>query len=323
MIDNQNVYAGYDDPLTRKTQIIPPVPGKLGIGIPTGGTTGQVLKKKTDADGDVEWGEGGGGGITADTYDLATEYAAADVQLSNLPLCFIGAPAPQEPGQYVTFAWTSNFDGSANTSTLKNLVEGNPVLSITNVSQEVSGAISKAEVDKLFTNIYSSADMDELVFTTNGTTGTAFYAGLTPVLRIRLQGIKSNNVVFDYSKGYVGAQQLVKFVGKEPELEGDDDVTSNMVINISNSGIASQVFDDACTAISDDDTDIEYDHLRLSASLSFIKGFTSADIVELTEVSEPQSMISQTAKVKVDASQFIMAIQTRAATSQEVYIPTT
>lgn len=55
--------------------------GKDGTGIPAGGTTGQVLKKKSNTDGDVEWGTGGGGGSAvwgdisgtlADQTDLKT-----------------------------------------------------------------------------------------------------------------------------------------------------------------------------------------------------------------------------------------------------------
>ena len=39
-------------------------PGQDGIGVPSGGLTGQVLKKKSDSNYDTEWGEvGGGGGV--------------------------------------------------------------------------------------------------------------------------------------------------------------------------------------------------------------------------------------------------------------------
>lgn len=39
--------------------------GQDGHGVPTGGVTGQVLKKKSNTDYDTEWGEGGGGGGAA------------------------------------------------------------------------------------------------------------------------------------------------------------------------------------------------------------------------------------------------------------------
>ena len=49
-----------------------------GTGLPPGGTTGQVLKKKSDADGDVEWaddetGDGGGGG-TDNFVEVALDF---------------------------------------------------------------------------------------------------------------------------------------------------------------------------------------------------------------------------------------------------------
>ena len=36
------------------------ISGDVGGGVPDGGTTGQVLQKKSDADQDVEWGDGSG-----------------------------------------------------------------------------------------------------------------------------------------------------------------------------------------------------------------------------------------------------------------------
>lgn len=46
--------------------------GTDGEGVPDGGTTGQILKKKSDTDQDVEWGDGGGAGtgdMTKAVYD--------------------------------------------------------------------------------------------------------------------------------------------------------------------------------------------------------------------------------------------------------------
>ena len=37
--------------------------GQNGVGVPTGGTTGQVLKKKSDTNFDTEWANGGSGGV--------------------------------------------------------------------------------------------------------------------------------------------------------------------------------------------------------------------------------------------------------------------
>ena len=52
------------------------ISGDNGVGVPAGGTTGQVLKKKSDTDYDTEWanesggGSGGGGGV--EVVDLGT-----------------------------------------------------------------------------------------------------------------------------------------------------------------------------------------------------------------------------------------------------------
>jgi len=48
-----------DDP---KVPIVPPKDPVPGGGLPSGGTTGQVLTKASNADGDVIWADGGGGG---------------------------------------------------------------------------------------------------------------------------------------------------------------------------------------------------------------------------------------------------------------------
>ena len=54
--------------------------GEDGQGVPAGGTTGQVLKKKSDTDYDAEWGDesgGSGGGSGVEVVDLGT------VEISN------------------------------------------------------------------------------------------------------------------------------------------------------------------------------------------------------------------------------------------------
>ena len=46
--------------------------GPAGPGVPAGGTTGQVLKKKSGTDYDTEWGDGGSGDIFLCTYNSTT-----------------------------------------------------------------------------------------------------------------------------------------------------------------------------------------------------------------------------------------------------------
>lgn len=47
------------------------IDGTNGVGVPTGGTTGQTLSKKTDADYDTEWVDAGSGGTTITTQPSA------------------------------------------------------------------------------------------------------------------------------------------------------------------------------------------------------------------------------------------------------------
>lgn len=57
---------------TPKPIIIPPPDPVPGSGLPPGGTTGQVLTKKSDADGDVVWASGGGGSPVVIDTTLST-----------------------------------------------------------------------------------------------------------------------------------------------------------------------------------------------------------------------------------------------------------
>lgn len=54
--------------------------------VPTGGTTGQVLVKKSNADNDVEWQTGGSGGASGDTFPIGaiSEYAGATAPINWL-----------------------------------------------------------------------------------------------------------------------------------------------------------------------------------------------------------------------------------------------
>lgn len=65
--------------------------GKDGLGVPNGGTTGQVLAKKSDADNDTEWidlPEGTGGAVTGDTLPIGSVTVfAGSIVPSNWLLC--------------------------------------------------------------------------------------------------------------------------------------------------------------------------------------------------------------------------------------------
>ena len=82
---------------------------QMGNGVPEGGTTGQVLRKSSNADYDVEWGVGIGGGVTNGNIigtGVATRVAfwsATDTLSSNANLYWdnvnsrlgVGNPSPQ------------------------------------------------------------------------------------------------------------------------------------------------------------------------------------------------------------------------------------
>ena len=52
-------------------------PGKDGQGVPPGGTTGQVLSKASDTDGDVAWADPSGG-VTMEQVTAAIQAAVLD-----------------------------------------------------------------------------------------------------------------------------------------------------------------------------------------------------------------------------------------------------
>lgn len=77
--------------------------GDTGIGIPVGGTTGQVLAKASDADYDIEWvNQSGDSGGTSDYTDLTNKPKINNVELSgNKSLADLGIVIPTVPVQSV------------------------------------------------------------------------------------------------------------------------------------------------------------------------------------------------------------------------------
>jgi hypothetical protein len=77
--------------------------GDTGIGIPTGGTAGQVLAKASNADYDTEWiNQSGGGGGTSDYTDLTNKPRINNVELNgNKSLADLGIVIPTVPVQSV------------------------------------------------------------------------------------------------------------------------------------------------------------------------------------------------------------------------------
>lgn len=77
--------------------------GDTGIGIPVGGTTGQVLAKASDTDYDTHWvNQSGGSGGTSDYTDLTNKPSINNVELNgNKSLADLGIVIPAVPVQSV------------------------------------------------------------------------------------------------------------------------------------------------------------------------------------------------------------------------------
>ena len=93
--------------------------GPAGPGVPTGGTTGQVLKKKSGTNYDTEWAdESGGGGTTeifiATTYSTTFSDIAAAISAGKVCLCHDGedelfAQMVRKTNNYIEFITTCDF----------------------------------------------------------------------------------------------------------------------------------------------------------------------------------------------------------------------
>ena len=59
-------------------------PGPTGPGVPDGGTTGQVLAKRSDDDQDTEWVDASGGGAPIDNETLVIENGVLRVNTTDL-----------------------------------------------------------------------------------------------------------------------------------------------------------------------------------------------------------------------------------------------
>lgn len=77
-------------------------PGQDGIGVPSGGLTGQVLKKKSDNNYDTEWGEVGGGGGVGNVNSVNGK--TGDVVLSAEDVDALPIDTPLFSGDYSDLA---------------------------------------------------------------------------------------------------------------------------------------------------------------------------------------------------------------------------
>ena len=92
LVPTGDIPSGLDDFITRADQLL----DQVEEAFPAGGTTGQVLAKKSDADFDTEWVEQGSGG-TSDYTDLQNKPQIGGVTLTgNKTLHDLGAAAESD-----------------------------------------------------------------------------------------------------------------------------------------------------------------------------------------------------------------------------------
>ena len=150
--------------------------GSNGIGVPTGGTTGQVLAKSTNADYETEWISGGGGGSGTVTSVEAT--AGTGISVTGSPITTSGTlvitnTAPDQTvaltgagttaitGTYPNFTVTSNdaYTGTVTsvggTGTVSGLTLSGTVTSSGNLT--LGGAITGFATSGANTNLTSVA----------------------------------------------------------------------------------------------------------------------------------------------------------------------
>lgn len=120
LIDEENKIEGIA-PL-KKIQL-----SNLGL-IPDGGTTGQVLKKTSDDDLDIEWGDGGGSGGTEERLKtnmiIVNENAIRNIGgklYSNLTAC-ITCINSITPAPSITNPWTIVVEGDYNPATEESIL---------------------------------------------------------------------------------------------------------------------------------------------------------------------------------------------------------
>ena len=105
-----------DHPSGQSFNVMDGQTGPAGQGVPSGGTTGQVLKKKSNTDYDTEWATGGGGSVTpsdnppadlgSKSAGISSDYSRGD-HVHQMPsagdIGAIAAPSSPSSGDVLTY----------------------------------------------------------------------------------------------------------------------------------------------------------------------------------------------------------------------------
>lgn len=128
--------------------------GDPGVGVPVGGTTGQVLAKNSNADYDTEWVDQTGGGGVPDPLGVNTITNAAGTGAPNLTQGVrlntngVLGPVTGDAPMFVCRAW-ANFNGTRNVTDTGASTNGNAVFlrSNGNVTSVVKNAVGDYTVN--------------------------------------------------------------------------------------------------------------------------------------------------------------------------------
>lgn len=122
--------------------------GKDGLGVPSGGTTGQVLKKKSNSDNDTEWAdESGGGSGTTDYRDLENKPSIENITLSgNKSASDLGLAKTSDLSDFITKAVDDLINYYTKTQTYTKAEVDTIVANIKNSRFEVVSSLPTSDI---------------------------------------------------------------------------------------------------------------------------------------------------------------------------------
>lgn len=184
LIEEGYVAVTVSEDLTEITVATPGVQGPVGIGVPTGGTAGQVLAKKSGDDYDTEWQSGGGAGAVSSVNDKTGDvvlYAsdiddfadAADARITaqkgqNSGLATLDSGGKIPSAQLPALAITSTFAVSSQTAQLALAAEEGDVAVRTDLNKSF---IKNSGVSGTMTDWQELLTPTDAVLSINGQTG--------------------------------------------------------------------------------------------------------------------------------------------------------
>ena len=143
-------------------------PGPRGVGVPTGGTTGQALVKASNTDYDFTWGAGGGG--VSDIVDDTTPQLGGDLDVNGFDIVSVSngdiTINPNGTGSLILndLAWPAS-DGTSN-QLLK--TSGTGILSFFTIGYtDVTNAVGSGAVDCVTETDVTAGSITDVVALTN------------------------------------------------------------------------------------------------------------------------------------------------------------